>query len=248
MNAEVYKKESLGVRVMIPHWEQLPKSMKNGHVRPYYEQLKRKKSSLRLKRMVDFFLALILTIVLSPVMAVLAIWIKLDSKGPVFYRQERITRYGKLYRIFKFRTMVTGADKKGPLVTKKQDNRITKAGRFLRKCRLDELPQLFNVLTGEMSFVGTRPEVKKYVDQYSDEMMATLLLPAGITSRTSILFKDEDEMMEKYQSETGKSVDEVYIEYILPVKMKYNLQYLQKFSFWGDFKIMIDTALAVIKR
>lgn len=232
---------------MIPHWDKLPKSMRNGQVRPYYEKLKRKEASLRLKRAVDFILALILTIVLSPVMAGLALWIKLDSRGPVFYRQERITRYGKPYRIFKFRTMVTGADKKGPLVTKKQDDRITRAGRFLRKCRLDELPQLFNVLTGEMSFVGTRPEVKKYVDQYSKEMMATLLLPAGITSRTSILFKDEDELMEKYLRETGKTVDEVYVEYILPEKMKYNLQYLEKFSFWGDIKIMVDTALAVIR-
>lgn len=232
---------------MIPHWEQLPESMRNGHVRPYYESLVRKRSSLRLKRMVDFFLALVLTVVLSPVMAGLALWIKLDSRGPVFYRQERITRYGKPYRIFKFRTMVTDADKKGPLVTKKQDDRITGAGKVLRKCRLDELPQLFNVLTGDMSFVGTRPEVKKYVDRYSEEMMATLLLPAGITSRTSILFKDEDEMMEKYQRETGKPVDDVYAEHILPEKMKYNLQYLKKFSFWGDLKIMIDTALAVIR-
>ena len=232
---------------MIPHCEQLPESMRNGHVRPYYESLVKKRSSLRLKRMVDFFLALVLTVVLSPVMAGLALWIKLDSRGPVFYRQERITRYGKPYRIFKFRTMVTDADKKGPLVTKKQDDRITGAGKVLRKCRLDELPQLFNVLTGDMSFVGTRPEVKKYVDRYSEEMMATLLLPAGITSRTSILFKDEDEMMEKYQRETGKPVDDVYAEHILPEKMKYNLQYLKKFSFWGDLKIMIDTALAVIR-
>ncbi|MCI6465942.1 MAG: sugar transferase [Faecalicatena sp.] len=232
---------------MIPHWEQLPASMRNGHVRPYYEKLRKKESSLRLKRAMDFLLALILTIVLSPIMAGLALWIKLDSRGPVFYRQERITRYGKPYRIFKFRTMVTGADKKGPLVTKKQDDRITKAGSFLRKCRLDELPQLFNVLNGDMSFVGTRPEVKKYVDHYSEEMMATLLLPAGITSRTSILFKDEDEWVEKYQKETGKSVDEVYVEHILPMKMKYNLQYLKKFSFWGDLKIMIDTAFAVIR-
>ena len=135
----------------------------------------------------------------------------MDSRGPVFYRQERITRYGKPYRIFKFRTMVADADQKGPLVTGKADSRITRAGKMLRKCRLDELPQLFNVLTGDMSFVGTRPEVRKYVEQYTDEMMATLLLPAGITSRTSIIFKDEDLMMEKYLRETGKSVDEVYV-------------------------------------
>lgn len=232
---------------MIPRWEQLPESMRNGQVRPYYEILRKKKSSLCLKRMMDLFLALILTVVLSPVMAGLALWIKSDSRGPVFFRQERITRYGKPYRIFKFRTMVADADKKGPLVTKKQDDRITRAGRALRKYRLDELPQLFNVLTGDMSFVGTRPEVQKYVSQYTPEMRATLLLPAGITSRTSILFKDEDILMEKYQKETGKTVDEVYIEHILPIKMKHNLRYLKKFGFWSDIKIMIDTALAVLK-
>lgn len=230
---------------MIPEWKELPKSMRNDRVRIYYEHLCRKRFGLYLKRTMDFLLALILTIVLSPVLAGIALWIKSDSKGSVFYRQERITRYGKPYRIFKFRTMVSGADKKGPLVTKNQDVRITKAGRALRKCRLDELPQLFNVLLGDMSFVGTRPEVQKYVAQYTDEMMATLLLPAGITSRTSILFKDEDILLEKYQKETGKSVDDVYVEHILPIKMKYNLQYLKSFSFPGDLKIMMDTALAV---
>lgn len=228
-------------------WEQLPDSMKNKTLRPYYDKLKKKKFSLCMKRIKDLLFAVVLTVVLAPVMAVLALWIKLDSRGPVFYRQERITRYGKPYRIFKFRTMVADADQKGPLVTGKADSRITRAGKMLRKCRLDELPQLFNVLTGDMSFVGTRPEVRKYVEQYTDEMMATLLLPAGITSRTSIIFKDEDLMMEKYLRETGKSVDEVYVDHILPVKMKHNLQYLQNFHFWGDIRVMIDTVLAVIK-
>lgn len=232
---------------MIPNWEQLPEFMRNDCVQPYYEILKKKKFSLFVKQGLDFFLALVLTIVLSPAMAGLSLWIKLDSRGPVFYRQERITRYGKPYRIFKFRTMVVGADKKGPLVTKKEDSRITGAGQVLRRLRLDELPQLLNVLKGEMSFVGTRPEVKKYVSQYTKEMQATLLLPAGITSRTSILFKDEDILMEKYQKETGKTVDEVYVEHILPVKMEHNLQYVKKFSFFGDIKIMLDTVLAVVK-
>lgn len=231
---------------MIPQWKELPESMRNAYVKPYYEHLRKRQFSLHLKRMMDFILALILTIALSPVMVGLALWITSDSRGPVFYRQERITQYGRRYRIFKFRTMVTGADRKGPLVTKKQDDRITKAGGTLRKYRLDELPQLFNVLKGEMSFVGTRPEVQKYVARYTEEMWATLLLPAGITSRTSIRFKDEDLLMEKYQRETGKSVDEVYVQHILPIKMKYNLQYLKKFSFPGDLKIMIDTALAVV--
>lgn len=232
---------------MILNWEQLPESMRSDSVRPYYETLKKKQSGLYMKRGLDFLFAFVLTVVLSPVMAGVALWIKLDSRGPVFYRQERITRYGKPYRIFKFRTMVNGADKKGPLVTEKQDSRITRAGQTLRRCRLDELPQLLNILRGEMSFVGTRPEVGKYVAQYTGEMQATLLLPAGVTSRTSILFKDEDVLLEKYQKETGKTVDQVYVEYILPVKMKYNLQYLKQFSFFGDIKVMFETVLAVLK-
>ncbi len=232
---------------MIPNWEQLPECMCNDAVRPYYEKLKKKKNILRLKRGADFCLAFILTAILAPVMACLGLWIKIDSRGPVFYRQERITRYGKPYRIFKFRTMIVGADRKGPLVTEKQDDRITRAGHIMRKLRLDELPQLINVLKGEMSFVGTRPEVAKYVNRYSKEMRATLLLPAGITSRASIMFKDEDELLEKYQKKTNKSVDEIYVEYILPVKMEYNLQYLKRFSLWGDIKVMLYTVLAVLK-
>ena len=228
-------------------WEQLPEYMRNEKVRPYYEMLKRRQGDLLLKRGMDLVVALILAVVLSPVMLVLAICIKADSRGPVFFRQKRITRYGKEYRIFKFRTMVADADKKGPAVTAAGDSRITRMGNLLRKCRLDELPQLFNVISGDMSFVGTRPEVKKYVDAYSDEMYATLLLPAGITSRTSIAYKDEDEVMEKYLKETGGTVDEVYIAYVLPEKMKYNLDYLRKFSVFGDIKVMIDTVLAVIR-
>ena len=180
-------------------------------------------------------------------MLILAVCIKLDSKGPVFYRQERITQYGRPYRIFKFRTMVADADKKGPLVTRGGDSRITTMGRKLRRCRLDELPQLFNVLRGEMSFVGTRPEVQKYVDSYTPEMMATLLLPAGITSRTSIAYKDEEEEIDRYKKETGKDTEEIYIRYILPEKMKYNLEYIRTFSVFKDLKIMVDTVLAVIR-
>lgn len=228
-------------------WNELPESMRSESVRPYYEQLLKRRTSIRIKRVLDFVLALVMTILLSPVLAVLAVCIRLDSTGPVFYRQERVTQYGKIYRIFKFRTMVTDADKKGPAITQSADSRITRMGNLLRKCRLDELPQLFNVLTGDMSFVGTRPEVKKYVDAYTPEMMATLLLPAGITSRTSIAYKDEDIVMERYLNETGESVDEVYTRYILPQKMKYNLQYLKGFSVLGDFRIMIDTVFAVLR-
>lgn len=227
-------------------WSELPKQFQNEAVKPYYQMLNKRRTSIRMKRVLDFVLALCLTIVLFPVLLILAVCIKIDSRGPVFFRQERITQYGKVYRIFKFRTMIADADRKGPAITQSGDSRITRMGSLLRKCRLDELPQLFNVLTGDMSFVGTRPEVKKYVDAYTDEMMATLLLPAGITSRTSIAYKDEDEVMEHYLKETGKSVDEVYIQYVLPEKMKYNLQYLREFSVAGDLKIMIDTVLAVI--
>lgn len=232
---------------MLKSWSELPEKMRNDEVKKYYKILSKKKSALRIKRIADVFLAFIFMILLSPVMIFIACWIKIDSKGPVFYRQERITSYGKPYRIFKFRTMVTGADKKGPLVTEKSDSRITKVGQKLRKLRLDEFPQLFNILTGDMTFVGTRPEVKKYVDEYTEEMYATLLLPAGITSRTSIAYKDEDEVMESYLTKTGKSVDEVYVEYVLPEKMRWNLCYLKEFSVFGDFKLMIDTVLAVLK-
>ena len=159
-------------------WEELPETMRRDAVRPYYEALEKRKAGVIVKRWIDLILALGLSLVLSPVMLILALCIKLDSRGPVFFRQERVTRYGKLYRIFKFRTMVNDADKKGPAITKSGDARITRMGRLLRKCRLDELPQLFNVITGDMSFVGTRPEVKKYVDEYTEEMYATLLLPA----------------------------------------------------------------------
>lgn len=227
-------------------WEQLPKRMRNESVKPYYDRLCKRKWSISMKRAMDLAAASVLTVLLSPVMLALAIAIKIDSRGPVFFRQERITQYGKIYKIYKFRTMIAGADKKGPAVTTSKDSRITRMGQLLRKCRLDELPQLFNVLAGDMSFVGTRPEVKKYVDAYTEEMWATLLLPAGITSRTSIAYKDEDEVMEKYLKEGG-SVDEVYVRHVLPEKMKYNLEYLKDFSIAGDIKVMIDTVFAVIR-
>lgn len=233
--------------MLMKRWRELPDWMKNDEVKKYYLILLRKQSDMRIKRVMDFAGASILTVLLSPVMLVTAVLIKRDSKGPVFYRQERVTQYGKTYRIFKFRTMVTDADKKGPLVTAGADSRITKVGKKLRKYRIDEIPQLLNIIAGDMSFVGTRPEVQRYVDEYTDEMKATLLLPAGITSRTSIEFKDEDELIEKYQKEEGFSADEAYVQKILPVKMKHNLKYLEHFSVAGDIKIMIQTVLAVIR-
>ena len=215
-------------------------------VKKYREEIEKRKISLFLKLFLDKVLALILLIPLSPMILAIAIWIKLDSEGPVFYRQERITTYGRPFRIFKFRTMVKDADKLGAAVTEHNDPRISRAGNKLRKVRLDELPQLFNVLLGDMSFVGVRPEVAKYVNRYTDEMNATLLLPAGITSPASIEYKDEDEVIEKFK-ETGRSIDDIYIEEVLPDKMKYNLEYIKNFSIVNDIKIMIQTALAVIK-
>ena len=215
-------------------------------VKKYREEIEKRRVSLFLKLFLDKVLALVLLIPLSPIILAIAIWIKLDSEGPVFYRQERITTYGRPFRIFKFRTMVKDADKLGAAVTEHNDPRISRAGDKLRKVRLDELPQLFNVLLGDMSFVGVRPEVAKYVNRYTDEMNATLLLPAGITSPASIEYKDEDEVIEKFKG-TGRSIDDIYIEEVLPDKMKYNLDYIKNFSIVNDIKIMIQTALAVIK-
>lgn len=223
-------------------WNELPEFMKNEEVKKYYNILQKKKASLMLKRIFDIIVSIFMIILLSPVLIAVSIWIKLDSKGPVFYRQERITQYGRVFRIYKFRTMVTGADKIGTLVTTKNDSRITRVGEKIRKCRLDEIPQLFNILLGDMSFVGTRPEVKKYVDVYTDEMMATLLLPAGVTSLASIQYRDEDEILAKYVDEEH-SVDEVYVEKILPDKMKYNLKYLKSFSIVEDIVLCVKTVM-----
>ena len=222
-------------------WEDLPRSFQNEAVRPYYEQLKKRAVALFFKRLFDIVVSLVMLALLSPVFLVLAIAIKLDSPGPVFYRQVRITRYGKEFRIFKFRSMVTDADKKGSLVTVSGDSRITRVGRLIRKCRLDELPQLLNVLTGDMTFVGTRPEVAKYVARYTPEMLATLLLPAGITSEASIRYKDEDKLLKD-----ADDVDKVYIEAVLPGKMQYNLASVREFTFFGDIATMLRTVLAVL--
>lgn len=208
--------------------------------------IENKKTDLILKQIFDKVVAVILLLILSPVFLVLAILIKNEDNGPIFYRQERITRYGKFFHIYKFRTMVYNADKLGSLVTTKNDQRITKVGSFIRKYRLDEIPQLLNILEGDMSFVGARPEVMKYVVQYSDEMKITLLLPAGVTSMSSIDFKDEEELLSKYTA-NGMSLDEAYIEKILPIKMQKNIEYIYKFNFIEDIKIMILTVIHVIK-
>lgn len=228
--------------MLLKNWEDLPDSMRTPEVKKYYMILKHKPFDLLLKRLFDIVVSLLLIILLSWLMGMIAIWIKCDSKGPVMFRQIRITTGGKEFRIFKFRTMVTDAEKLGTQVTVGQDPRITKSGRFLRKFRLDELPQLFNVLAGDMSFVGTRPEVPRYVAQYTSEMWATLLMPAGITSEASIQYKDEDRLLEG-----AENPEQTYVDIILPEKMKYNLQYIRKFRFWRDLKIMVQTVVAVLK-
>lgn len=230
--------------MLVKEWNELPKFIQVEEVRPYYEILRKKKGQLILKRIFDICASLILIVLLSPIILFFSIWIKLDSNGPVFYRQERVTQYGKVFRIFKFRTMVNNADKIGNLVTSKNDSRITKVGEKIRKYRIDEIPQLFNVLIGEMSFVGTRPEVQKYVNQYTPEMYATLLLPAGITSLASIEFKDEDEILERYTSK-GRETNEVYVKEVLPLKMEYNLKAITSFNFIKELGTMISTVVKV---
>ena len=226
--------------MILRKWEDLPDFMRTDEVRTYYEVLKKKRIGLVLKRMMDLFGGLVLLVLLAIPMAVIAVMIKLDSEGPVFYRQERITTYGKHFRIHKFRTMVSNADKIGTAVTVGNDSRITKVGAKLRGCRLDELPQVLDLISGNMSFVGTRPEAVKYVEKYKPEYMATLLLPAGITSEASIRYKDEAELLEN-----AVDVDRVYVEEVLPGKMKYNLQSIKDFSFVGEIKTMFRTVFAV---
>ena len=226
---------------ILPKWEELPDDIRTESVRPYYDALSKRKAGLFFKRLFDIFAALDLIILLGIPMLIIAIMIKSDSKGPVFFRQERVTSYGAKFRIHKFRTMVNNADKIGSSVTVDNDNRITKVGSKLRNHRLDEFPQLFDVLSGDMSFVGTRPEVVKYVDRYSDEMKATLLMPAGITSIASIEYKDEAELLDK-----AEDADEVYIKEILPAKMKFNLKSVKEFGFFKDIGVLFKTVAAVL--
>lgn len=227
---------------MLRRWEDLPKRMQNEAVRPYYEQLQKKKVSLFLKRCIDVSLSSALLLLLAPVMLLIGIAVRLDSPGPALFRQVRVTQYGRQFRIFKFRTMVNHADRMGTQVTASGDARITRLGRKLRHYRLDELPQLLNIFLGDMSFVGTRPEVVKYVREYTDEMTATLLLPAGVTSEVSIQYKDEEKLLADVAD-----VDEAYIHIVLPEKMEYNLKSLKDFSLIHELKIMVDTVIAVFR-
>ena len=225
--------------MLLRKWEQLPTEMQNDAVRKYYDILKNKRVSLIFKRIFDAVAASVLLILLSPLFVLLAVEITLDSDGPVFYRQERVTQYGRRFRIFKFRSMVQDADK-GLLVTVRGDSRVTRVGGFIRKYRLDEISQLLNVLTGDMSFVGARPEVPKYVARYTPEMMATLLLPSGITGMASILYRDEAELLD-----AAEDTDEFYVEKVLPEKMLLNLHEIEQFGFWREIRVMLLTLSAL---
>ena len=227
--------------MLVKRWDKLPIDMQNDAVRPYYELLRKKAGSLLIKRLFDIVMSIVLLVVLSPVFLIVSLFIKADSKGPVFYRQERVTQYGKRFKIFKFRTMVVNADKIGSLVTINNDSRVTKIGKKLRKYRLDEIPQLLNIFTGDMTFVGTRPEVPKYVACYTDVMKATLLLPAGVTSKASIEYKDEEKILKE-----AENTDEVYVEKILPEKMRINCEAIRSFSFFSDLLLLLRTCAAVL--
>ncbi len=226
---------------MLKAWKDLPDEMRTPEVKPYWDTLRGKRGQLALKRGFDVIAALLLLVILAVPMAVIALWIRLDSEGPVFYRQLRVTAYGQRFKIHKFRTMVTNAERLGTAVTVGNDPRVTRVGRKLRRLRLDELPQLLDVLQGTMSFVGTRPEAVRYVEQYRPEYYATLLLPAGITSEASIRYKDEETLLN-----AAEDVDRTYLEKVLPEKMKWNLDSLRHFSFLSELRTMVRTVLAVL--
>ena len=226
---------------MLKNWNELPEYMRTDDVRPYYDLLQKKRLSLFFKRVFDIVVSLIMIILCSPILLIISILIVKDSEGGVFYRQERVTQYGRVFRIFKFRTMVQN-DQIGTQVTVSNDSRITKIGSKLRNCRLDELPQLFNIFLGDMTFVGTRPESVHYVKSYTNEMYATLLLPAGVTSEASIEYKDEADLLDQ-----ADDVDSVYINEVLPEKMKYNLNSIKEFSFFKEIATMFKTVFAVLR-
>ena len=229
--------------MILKPFENLPSEFQNDDVKRYYDILYKKRKSLVVKRVMDIVLSLIMIVILIIPMLVISLMIKLSSKGPVLYKQERVTTYGKKFDILKFRTMKVGADKAGILTTE-NDSRITKVGNLLRKMRLDELPQIFHVLSGKMSIVGTRPEVTRYVECYTDEMYATLLMPAGVTSLASIKYKDEDEIIGAVKD--PEKIDEIYLTEILPQKMVYNLRYIERFGFRRDIYLMFETVKQVI--
>lgn len=192
-------------------------------------------------RFLDIIASICGLIILSPLFIILGIWIKLDSKGPIFYKQIRVGQYGKDFALYKFRSMRVGADKKGLITVGGKDNRITKVGYFIRKYKLDEFPQLLNVLKGDMSLVGPRPEVRKYVDLYTDEQKKVLSVRPGITDYASIEYVDENEILGNTEDP-----DKTYIEVIMPDKIKYNMKYINNRSVIEYIKVIFLTFKSII--
>ena len=226
--------------MVLKDWDELPPELRCDELRPYYDILRRHRGGLTAKRGFDIAASALLLAALSPVLLAVSAAVAADSRGGVFFLQERVTAYARHFKIIKFRTMVPDAESLGSQLTMSGDMRVTRVGRFLRKSRLDELPQLVNILVGDMSFVGTRPEVPRYVARYTNEMLATLLLPAGVTSEASIRYKDE------YKLLTGaENVDDAYVQKVLPGKMYYNLKAIEDFSILNELRTMLRTVLAV---
>lgn len=222
--------------------ENLPKKLKTPAVLPYYNILKKKGATLITKRVIDCTMCSLIFLIASPFFLIFALLVKLTSKGPVFFKQERVGRDLKPFFILKFRTMVENADKQGVQLTTGNDSRITGFGKFLRAINMDEMPQLINVIKGDMSIIGTRPEVKRYVLVYSEEMYATLLLSPGMLSRASVKYKNENELL------TGiPDPQEMYIKKILPDKMKENLAYLKQISLKEDFIIVMKSIVCMFR-
>lgn len=196
-----------------------------------------------MKRLFDIIASACGLIVLSPLFIILSVWIKLDSKGPVFYRQVRVGRHNKDFRIFKFRSMRVGADKQGLITVGGRDPRVTCSGYFIRKYKLDEFPQLINVLIGDMSLVGPRPEVRKYVDMYTEEQMRVLDVRPGITDLASIRYRNENELLEK-----AEDPDQFYVDVIMQDKLAINLEYVANHSFWYDIKLIFKTFWEIISK
>lgn len=223
-------------------WENLPEAFRTTEARPYYDLLSERQGTLVLKRIFDLVMSFVLIMVLAPVILLLGILIALDSRGPVIFTQKRVGRYGEDFTMFKFRSMRQDAESLGPQISVGRDPRISRVGHVLRKTRLDELPQLLNILLGDMSFVGVRPEVPRYVAKYTPEMWATLLLRPGVTSPASIRYKDEAKILEG-----AEDPESAYVKDVLPQKMVYNYSYLCNVSLFGDMKILLETIIAVLQ-
>lgn len=228
----------------VKQFEKLPTAFQKSEIKPYFDYLQTRRGSLIAKRVIDIFVAILVLTVLSPIMLLSALLIKITTKGPLFYLQERVGLYGKPFHIYKFRTMVVNADKIGAQITVgERDPRITRVGRILRTTRIDEFPQMLNVLKGDMTIIGTRPEVPRYVKEYSDEMMASLLMQPGASGVASIAYRYENEMLKDKEDP-----EQYYIQTILPDKMRINLDYLKKFSIWQDLWLMLRTVGCVFHK